>query len=84
MSGGMPKWIAVAVVSTAISASCSLEGFSITPQSAKAKTSLPRTMKNRLETREQPRLHLMICRAGIIVLRVEWVAPQTRQSASPL
>lgn len=82
--GSMPKVCAVSALSIAISASSSAEGNSTIPQSEKINALSSNTIKKTLDIKETPILAFIICNAGVIVSFVEWVAPATNPSASPL
>ena len=76
-------------VATAISESSSAEGSMFRPQSANMRVPFsPNSesvhMTKKAETSLVPGAVFRICRAGRRVLAVEWQAPETRPSASPI
>ena len=74
----------------AMFASCSASGSGMTPQSEKIITpSSPKllsgiSIRKQLDTVFMPGFDLMICSAGRSMSPVEWIAPDTRPSASPI
>ena len=66
-----------------MAASSSAVGQGITAQSAKIITPMDVSIKKQEEADFMPGLVLMICSAGRSISPVEWMAPETRPSASP-